>query len=81
MRYIVKNCPAIYGIDDGFLCSYGEDEDEKYCYDCTDCFIKQVIEKCKDKIRIYEWYDRDYALGKANCAKSILRLFDIEDVQ
>ena len=80
MSYIVKNCPAIYGIDDGFLCSYREDEDEKYCYDCTDCVIKQVIENCKNKIHIYECYDTDYALGKVNCAKSILQLFDIEEV-
>ena len=29
MSYIVKNCPAIYGIDDGFLCSYREEEDDE----------------------------------------------------
>jgi hypothetical protein len=28
-KYIIKNCPAIYGIDDGFLCSYRKDDKMK----------------------------------------------------
>lgn len=75
MSYIVKNCPAIYGIDDGFLCSYREDEDEKYCYDCTDCFIKQVIEIAKDII------EKDCYENSDVKAEKILQLFNIEEVQ
>lgn len=75
MSYIVKNCPAIYGIDDGFLCSYREDEDEKYCYDYTNCVIKQMIEIVKDII------EKDCYENSDVKAEKILQLFNIEDVQ
>ena len=74
-KYIIKNCPTLMG---NRLC-YGKTI--KQCADCTDCIMKQIVEKCKDKIRIYEYYDKDYALGKVTCAKSILHLFDIQEIE
>ena len=76
MNYIVKNCPNYFKTHSGDYC----DLDTGCCLYRTDCVIKQVIEKCKDKIRIYEYYDKDYALGQVKCAKSILQLFDIEEI-
>jgi hypothetical protein len=44
--YIVKNCPSILPMtklcDSESMFNCGT-----YCKDCTDCVIKQVIEKCK----------------------------------
>lgn len=42
MSYVVKNCPALMG---NRLCY---SKVIKQCADCTDCVIKQVIEKCRD---------------------------------
>ena len=75
-KYIVKNCPAI---TNNLTCRQAIYEN-MFCDYRTDCVIKQVIEKCKDKIRIYKYYDTVYALGKVKCAKSILQLFDIEEI-
>jgi hypothetical protein len=82
-RYVVLNCPCIKHYDEIELdnrCMSTQDDKLFFCENNTDCVIKQVIEKCKDKIRIYEYYDKDYALGQVECAKSILQLFDIEEI-
>ena len=81
-KYIIKNCPAIYGIDDGFLCSYREDEEgEKYCYDCTDCLLKQIVEKCKHikSINKTNSYVGEYIefTQRSPLAEEILELLDI----
>lgn len=71
-KYIVKNCELI--------CN-GECPNSKtgFCEDCTDCLIKQVVEKCKK-------YNSDLALtgyqqGKEDFADEILQLFTIEEVE
>lgn len=45
-KYIIKNCPA-------FDCKYNEchskiGNHKLYCMDCTDCLLKQIVEKCWD---------------------------------
>ena len=90
-KYIIKNCPAIYGIDDGFLCSYREDdESEKYCYDCTDCVLKQIVELCKDYYKNCEIEgncidDRTctscFFGGGNELAQDILSNLDIQEVE
>lgn len=77
-KYIVKNCPAYYYL--GEECHNKEGQYGVSCCEITNCIIKQVTDKCKDKIRIYEYYDKDYALGQVEYAKSILQLFDIEEI-
>lgn len=68
--FLIRNCPAIYGIDDGFLCSYREDdEDEKYCYDCTDCLLKQIVKKCRKSLEV----------SYCPIEQEILQLLDIEE--
>lgn len=89
-KYIIRNCPAMYGIDDGFLCSYREDdEDEKYCYDCTDCVMKQIVKLCKKAIKDCDKCKGDPEIdcydctqgGKAIQSDKILELLDIEEVE
>ena len=71
-KYLIRNCPAIYGIDDGFLCSYREDdEDEKYCYDCTDCLLKQIVKKCRKSLEV----------SYCPIEQEILQLLDIEEIK
>ena len=45
---------------------------ETLCQDCTDCVIKQVIEKCK--------YCYDEVDKENDGFYSILQLFDIEEI-
>lgn len=48
-KYIIKNCPARLVFEDINYC-----QDFKYigvnkpCQDCTDCLLKQIVEKCKN---------------------------------
>lgn len=81
MNYIIRNCPAIYGIDDGFLCSYREnEEDEKYCYDCTDCKLKQIVELCKEESLIMQHKQRIKVKGLNKLADKIFELLDIQEI-
>lgn len=64
MKYIVKNCPAYQKelITMDFKTGETKATDKNYCMnpflpnkcqDCTDCVIKQVIEKCKGAVSDY----------------------------
>lgn len=59
-RYVVLNCPTLMG---NRLCY---SKVIKQCADCTDCVIKQVIEKCNQTPIL----DADW----------IIKLFDIEEI-
>ena len=67
-KYIIKNCPANL-IEEDYCTLYLE-----VCNDCTDCVIKQAIEKCKDMASDRDFYAYDFA-------NEILQLFDIEEVR
>lgn len=75
MSYIVKNCPAILPMtklcDSESIFNCGT-----YCKYCTDCVIKQVIEKCKKIAKDHYWGMREIRFSK-----EILQLFDIEEVK
>ena len=81
-KYIVKNCPCIYK-------SYRSDYDCDYdgpCEDCTDCLIKQVVDDCKESIKLYEnegWKSDDCLklCGEASMAFRLLQLFEIEEYE
>lgn len=86
MKYIVSNCPA-YLIEEDYCTCYLE-----VCSDCTDCVIKQVIEKCTERsgkcerCRASEDYQPtdclDYcSIDDVIFATKILQLFDIEEVK
>ena len=47
-KYIIKNCPAFdYKYNE---CHSKIGNHKLYCMDCTDCILKQIVEKCKTKI-------------------------------
>ena len=69
-KYIVKNCPAIISLYERPQCALPSNY---YCKDCTDCVIKQVIEKCK--------YCYDEVDKENDGFYSILQLFDIEEIK
>ena len=85
MKYIIKNCPMLYGIDiklnkkrleTFWFCR----KVDFHCKDNTDCLLKQIVEKCKQSsMPIYEGeyflITQEYPL-----AKEILDLLDIQEV-
>ena len=70
MKYIVKNCPAF-----GDMASECYLAEIKPCYECPDCVIKQVIEKCK-------LFQNNYLVndGVQLLTTNILNSFDIEEI-
>lgn len=66
-EYIVKNCPSYR--DDCTINCGGEDPSIIICEECTNCIIKQVIEKCKS-LKVYD-----------PLAIKILQLFEIEEIE
>ncbi len=73
-KYIVKNCPSY---DDYFnpneTC---RKKYSQYCQDCTDCVLKQVVEKC-NKIK----KDHYWGMREIRFSKEILELLDIQEVE
>ena len=63
-KYIVKNCPC-YELG---KCN-NEHIGDKYCQDCTECTIKQVVKIC--------WVNR-YEGGTDT---DILEILDVEEVE
>lgn len=51
-KYIVKNCPNYHN---GYISCTAYGVSYCFCEGCTDCLIKQVIEKCKKK---KEWFSK-----------------------
>ena len=77
-KYIIKNCPAI--LPTTKLCdSENLNKPNTHCADCTDCVIKQVIEKCKENLSSLETYI-DIRSYECTMLQDILDLFDIEEV-
>lgn len=88
-RYVVKNCPNLAEsyYADGHIskneCSL--DIYDKQCSNCTDCLIKQVIDKCKNIECPCEFNGADCwecnTAGQKTFAQHILQLFEIEEVE
>ena len=84
-KYIIKNCPCFVEYENKLnLCRNGEGDGE--CQNCTDCLLKQIVEKCKKAINTYdngEYYedDVDTFMGESIMAQSILDLLDISEVE
>ena len=64
-KYIVKNCPCYMNQPEADCWA----DQLSWCENCTDCVIKQVIEKCKE-----------HPFKDCACGDDILQLFDIEEV-
>ena len=73
-RYVIKNCEQIHS-SDNFCWSRNV-----FCQDCTDCKLKQIVEKCKKTCRMRCTND---CLGtKKHCGYGqILKLLDVQEVE
>lgn len=71
-NYIIKNCPAILKMSK--VCDdYRTTRDNpKLCKNINDCVIKQIVEKCKDKMEEFN--------SASVFAQEILDLLQIEEV-
>ena len=67
-RYVVLNCPTLMG---NRLCY---SKVTRQCADCTDCVVKQVIEKCTNAI------NTTFSNECFELAKEVTNLFDIEEI-
>lgn len=84
-KYIIKNCPC-YNKD--YSCQSKDNITGKYCQDCTDCVMKQIVELCKKYIENYNnkvFYDNDdvkILMGKVMLSQSILsEILDMQEVE
>lgn len=90
-KYIINNCPCynnerfIGGFldDKATFCTYYG----KKCQGCTDCKLKQIVEKCKKYVENYNdkvFYDEDdvkILMGKVMLSQSILsEILDIQEI-
>ena len=79
-KYIIKNCEQIYSSDN--FCW----RKNVFCQDCTDCVIKQIVEKCKKEIRVYRNTllpndgTNTLHFGRQSFAYDILQMLDIEEI-
>lgn len=73
-KYKIKNCPAISfagGCQNGEIKVWD-------CKDCTDCVLKQIVEKCK----YWETYESCYDCAWGGTfGREILKLLDIQEVE
>lgn len=88
-KYIIKNCPAYN--EKGCLYSAAIFPDESMqnhyitfavpCQDCTDCVMKQIVERCK-KVRegTADICTNPYEYATYCEARGVLQLLDIEEV-
>lgn len=90
MSYVIRNCPcfvegiAIKGNEQKTqTCNNHKVRELTHCKDCTNCLIKQVIEKCKNIECPCEYKGADCwecsTAGQKIFAQKILQLFTIEE--
>lgn len=84
-KYIVKNCPNYNEYDEEWNC-LNTDVNDLLCVNCTDCLIKQVVEKCKFRSKICKDCGSDVCfecehLTGGILANELLQLFAIEEVE
>lgn len=83
-KYIIKNCPNLShaimadGTERNFQCGL---EIDKYCQDCTDCVMKQIVELCKEESSIIQHKQKIKVKGLNKLADRIFELLDIQEVE
>lgn len=77
-KYIIKNCPAIYSDE---YCKENTYEDGSiHCQDCTDCILKQIVEKCKNT-QFLPTKNRFVLYAVKVFANDLLQPLDIQEVE
>ena len=80
-RYVILNCPMYF-----YGNCYGHTGNCD-CSDCTDCVMKQIVEKCKKEITAYRNTllpndgTNTLHFGRQSLAYDILKLLDIQEVE
>lgn len=74
MKYIIKNCPAVYVNHNH---EYDCDKADYFCQGCTDCVMKRIVDECRNELEKRNAYSvsihHDFARG-------ILKFVEIEEV-
>lgn len=80
-KYIILNCPAILRMTK--VCDAYETTRDlpQLCKDCTNCVLKQIVEKCKRTLSINKGSENGFTLGKMTFAEFILKEIDIQEVE
>ena len=85
IKYIVKNCPTFNENKMFYYSCKNLNVEPIDCQDCTDCIIKQVIEKCKQienecpcEFQGFDCWECHIS-GQKSLAQQILQLFEIEE--
>ena len=79
-KYVIKNCDCI--LSSG-RCNV---KSLVFCQDCTDCVLKQIVEKCNKiifrngNIDFKEGFS-NLAVGENFVARQVLQLLDIQEVE
>ena len=72
MSYVILNCPAF---DSKYNECHSKIEPHKiYCKDCTDCVMKQIVERCK-RLREKNYKEQDTHLFSENDLKILDRIW------
>lgn len=84
-KYIIRNCPAIFysGITPEPKCWQKWEQFDETCQNCTDCIMKQIVEKCKETLNVMKNQSgvNAYAGGRCVEAERTLKLLDIQEVE
>ena len=76
MKYIIKNCPTQ---PSNIKASYGWCNTKQIkCQDCTNCLLKQIVEKCMHEAHGDAW--QIVRAGDVFLANDILRLLNIQEI-
>lgn len=82
-KYVIKNCPARVLFTDGYFCR--QTDGNILCSDCTDCVMKQVVEKLREADDSCYGIDCTECSGFYMChsklANDLLKLLDIQEVE
>jgi hypothetical protein len=75
-KYIIKNCPAFVLMRTATSGTYfdicGNAKGHIKCVDCTDCILKQIVEKCTERFVGF--------VEESSIKDEILDLLDIQEV-
>lgn len=78
IKYIIKNCPCYMSQPEADCWA----DQLSWCENCTDCVLKQIVEKCK-KVQELEYQKgglKYRSPSKAKFGREILQLLDIEEI-
>ena len=80
-KYIIRNCPCFFEENEevnDYTCAWNGTE-ELACQDCTDCVMKQIVEKCRYCINAEK--NNKYKTNGWVLSDDILALLDIQEVE